>query len=609
MVLLAAVLLACAALITPGFILDALGNAHLSDIRISTVLGGSKIDGSFDAGVIVDTLTQLRLLAAALGGVCAFLGFAMLRRPTLVTVIRARLAIIFARLDNKTADHLYCTGMAIIILVVTLVATRNGAGLDPDSVVYVATGRDLYLGRGFGDFVAWPPGYPLLIAGGMHLGLAAEQAARLVPALSISLSTFPLFIMGRLLGGRTAGYLSSLIPLVLWPLALVSVYAWSEMPYIFFSLCSVLCLTCLAASDGSRGRLYLLFVAAVFAACVALMRYIGVSVIVTGALVILLDRRFSLKQRLLEAIGFGIVAAGPTGAWVVRNMLNTGTPAGPRPDSPTGPGYNLWSTVSQMVSDLVSGDILRTLWPAGAYMATAAFGMLFVMLLLLATNRHDRTTIGRYVRRAFPMMLYVSVYLASLAVVASVWSFIPLYVRFVAPTYPFLASLLIAFGCRLSSALLANTDRRAFLGTFVTLLLLLVALQTPSTLIVRNGAEQGYSYNSPFWRQAESVSWAQRELEPGTTVYTNHGYALKLRLPEVELQWMPSDEASPSEHERFYQGLAASPSACAIIYKNHVAPFAFQYANEELRRLNGEQNLLVIVADFPEATVWRAEDL
>ena len=536
LILVAVALLLGAALVTPALVTGMLGDADFTDSRIATVLGGSKYDASFSSGVIQGTLHDVRLLAAVLGVLCVLLGLALLVRPAEVARLRGWLVHRLSKLNPRRMDYTFCAAISLVALFVTLVATRNGAGMDPDSIVYIAAGRGLFMGEGFGDLVLWPPGYPLLIAGFMHLGMAAEQSARLVVALSLALAVYPLCALGRILGGRVAGYLSCLIPLAMWPLALVSVYAWSEMPYILFSLCAVLCLTALVMGSHDRQRLWVLGGAAVLAGMAALTRYTGVSLVAAGGILLLLNFRVELRRRMGETIAFCGLAALPAGAWVVRNLATTGTLAGERPAGTSGLVHNALTTVSRIASDATSGDAIGTLWPPGAVVAVAVVGVLIATMVVCALKGDpERKLLRGYLHRASPVMCYTVVYLAAFIATASLWTFLPIYVRFLTPAYPFLALLLISFGSCFVSGVRAVPFRSVLVGMFAAVLVLLAALQLPCTLLIHNGAQQGYSYASPFWKNAESIDWAQRNLPDDATVYTNDAYALRLRLPDTRL--------------------------------------------------------------------------
>jgi len=601
-----AVLLSAVAYVTSGRLAGALGGLDLTDTRTATILGGSKYYGTFDSGIIFSTVQDLRLLAVMLGILCLLLGFALLARPERASAYCGRLMSRLRALEARRADLIWCAALSFVALAVTLAATRNGPGIDPDSTVYITTGRSIFLGHGASDLVEWPPGYPLLIAGTMLFGPGAVTASRLVSALCLALCVYPMFKLGHLLGGRLAGYLSSLSLLLLWPIALVSAYAWSEMPYMLFSLGAVLCLTFLGTSASPTTRRWFLGGAAVLAGMAALTRYIGISVVATGFLVILLDRRLELKRRVVEAVGFALVAIPPVGVWVLRNLSATGTLAGERSESTRGIVENTMAVVRQLVRDLTSGDAVGALWPPGAILVAGLGGILILAMILIATKGDDsRPLLRPFLSRASVVVAYAVLYLVALIGIASLWDFLPIYVRFTVPAYPFLAVLLVSFGCRVAAGMRAGPYRSAFAGSFAAVLLLLAALQVPSTTLIHHGAQRGLSYNSPFWRDAPSLAWVESTLPADATVYTNDRFVVKLRLPDATVESLPVDDADDAERLDAYMRLASTPSGYALVFKEQVAYPNRRNAVRDFRQLNSQHGLLTEAADFPEATVWR----
>ncbi len=608
LLLLSVLLLAAALLVTADLVEGRLAGARLGDERIATVLGGSKLDGSFNPDVIVDSIQQLRLLSA-LGSVAfAALGIGLLLRPAQCLAAGSRLCERLRRPDTRWVDYAFIAILAAAAFAVTMSVTRNGPGIDPDSVVYLTTAQHLARGEGVGNLVYWPPGYPLLVAAVMMLGLDAETAARLTGAMSLALSVLPLYIIGREIGGRLSGVLAGVIPLLLWPVTLVSVYAWSEAPYALFTLCSMACLTLLVGKHFERReRLWLLLGAALFAGLAALVRYIGVSIIAAVCLTVLFEGRRALKWRFAEAMACGLVAAAPLGLWVLRNVMATGTLAGQRAVSPFGPWHNAWAVARQIGNDFTSGDALGSLWPPAGILALVLVSLLlFFLIAVVLSDGRARVQLASYLRSATPVIGYVVLYLIALVGIASVWSFLPIYVRFLAPVYPFLVLLLLSFGGFVLCMRCIWSRRRLFLGTFAALMLLLTALQLPSAIVVRNGAEQGYSYNAPAWREARSLSWARETLPAGTVLFTNDTYALQLELPEMRSEWLPKDDEDAAAWLRSYQELAASPDAYALVFKEHMALSGLRHSAARIAELNAAHRCLVLVADFPEAVVWRA---
>ncbi len=92
----------------------------------------------------------------------------------------------------------------------------------------------------------------------------------------------------------------------------------------------------------------------------------------------------------------------------------------------------------------------------------------------------------------------------------------------------------------------------------------------------------------------------------GTVLFTNDTYALQLELPEMRSEWLPKDDEDAAAWLRSYQELAASPDAYALVFKEHMALSGLRHSAARIAELNAAHRCLVLVADFPEAVVWRA---
>jgi len=80
-------------------------------------------------------------------------------------------------------------GLAMLAAAGTLLATRNGPALSPDSVTYLSAARNILSGHGYTDFTGqavttFGPGFPALLAAGHWTGLSLFTTARLLNSAS-----------------------------------------------------------------------------------------------------------------------------------------------------------------------------------------------------------------------------------------------------------------------------------------------------------------------------------------------------------------------------------------------------------------------------------------
>jgi hypothetical protein len=224
---------------------------------------------------------------------------------------------------------LFLLGVAGVM--VMLVSTRWGAGLNADSLMYINTSRNLLNGRGFSRLSGvsgtkpvthFPPLFPLLLAGLQMLGVKTVDGALLMNALAFGSSVL---MVGLILNTATGKSWPSLIgsALMLASPILIEVNSWAktEPLYIMWGLIQVFLLVGYARS---RQR-FLLVASAVSTAFAYLTRYVGISLIVPAVLAILLEAEEPPRRRLENASIFLGISLAPTMAWMIRNILVSGS--------------------------------------------------------------------------------------------------------------------------------------------------------------------------------------------------------------------------------------------------------------------------------------------
>jgi hypothetical protein len=209
---------------------------------------------------------------------------------------------------------------SLLGIALVLISThRYGAGLSQDSTDYIAVARNIIAGKGVIDqnglsFIVQPPLYPALLAlpGGDPL-----QTAPLANAVLLGLTVY---LAGALFFRHTRGSLFTAAGvaaiLATWSLAFLSRRVWSEIQFISLVLLFLL----LAERYLARRNLPLLVLMAIVAALASLTRYIGITLMGSGVIIILLLSRIKAKARLLDAFLFGLVSTVPFALWILRNQ-------------------------------------------------------------------------------------------------------------------------------------------------------------------------------------------------------------------------------------------------------------------------------------------------
>ena len=217
-------------------------------------------------------------------------------------------------------------GAALILLR----GAHYGVGLSWDSASYVSAARSLLAGDGFLEwngarYQGGGPLFPLLLAAAGLFGIDVIAAAGYVNAAAFGLTVFAVaaWLKRRLRSPLLAVWAGCACAASL-ALASAAAYAWTE---IVFVLCTVVSLSLLDRFL-SRPTAPALLLAAAAAAAACLTRYVGVTLIGAGALILLLRNDLEMRARLRDTALWAAVSLAPVGGWIARNLLVLGSPLG-----------------------------------------------------------------------------------------------------------------------------------------------------------------------------------------------------------------------------------------------------------------------------------------
>jgi hypothetical protein len=267
-----------------------------------------------------------------------------------------------------------------------LIATRHDPLLSPDSITYLSVAEHIRSGHGLTDFTGKPlavfgPVYPLLLApGGRSLAWAT-----VVGAVSIAVGSAS---MGLLLRGRVRPIVSVAGALAFGAsqgfVRMASV-VWSEAPYAAVALAT---LVVLKRNTTTRTAA----VAGALAGLGFLTRYAGAGLIASGAVMVVAsgwrtEQKRALMKRLATLLG---ASAAVVSVWVIRNLIETGQPLGPRFEG--GANEPLARTVRLALTGtahIVVGDG----WSEAA-LARIGTALVITMIVLIALAMQSRSAIS-----------------------------------------------------------------------------------------------------------------------------------------------------------------------------------------------------------------------
>lgn len=221
------------------------------------------------------------------------------------------------------------------VLGAVLVLAREvayGVALTWDSVEYVGVARNLLAGEGFtrffgGYYKAFPPLYPTLLAGA---SLGVFDPLAVAGPVNAVLFGLTVFVAGRWLCRRLESRLLALwgcaATAVAWPLTWIASWVMSETAFILLALLALI-QTEKFLEGGKRSAL---IAAAALTALACLTRYLGVSVVLAIALLLVFRGGATPAEKARNLIVYAAISLLPLCLWLWRTFLLTGTLAGKR---------------------------------------------------------------------------------------------------------------------------------------------------------------------------------------------------------------------------------------------------------------------------------------
>ncbi|MBN2464756.1 hypothetical protein JXD38_03915 [candidate division WOR-3 bacterium] len=508
------------------------------------------------------------------------------RRPAIVSEVTSPASAAGADKALENSRRLWRIAVIMLALVaagqVLLSTAKYGAGLSSDSVAYYDIARSLMSGKGYvfhsGEpLVCWPPLYPTLLAlvgsaTGLDPGAFAHIVNAVLFAFVICLSAclfWPAFRQDPAYG--LLGVLAVLLSL---PLSVVYAMAWSECLFIVL----VLFYLVHAQRYWKSGSMWSLTLMLLSTALACLTRYIGVTLVLAGALTVMLASGLYLRVRLARTFAFVVVSLLPLGLWLVHNYQKAGTLSGNR----FHPGFDLvpnailaamtillWYEPVGMVAKLAPASVARAISPAGwsltltASLCVGLAGAIVLALALVlsrALRRRLACSLWSVFSECSPTVLYLAAYLVALLALASRGASSYVDHRLLSPVYVPVTQTLFMLIWSLTGQ---PSPAGAAIGRRVPMLLFVLWLCLPLQRVVASTAERfrngAGGYSTSTWYKSETLA-AARRLSEGSTIhaYSNGADALwalagvsatmtpsrlEVRLEDLKGHW-PAREAS-----------------------------------------------------------------
>jgi len=283
-------------------------------------------------------------------------------------------------LFKNTASLIAAVAGCILIYISTSI---HGAGISPDSIVYMSTARNLCHGLGFYEFngypmVDFPVFYPTFLS--CILFLSHSDVLVFAPFVNGILFGTIVFISGYILQKFVTThrwYKWMVLSIIVLSPSLIEIYTmlWSETLFIFFTLLFFLAFKNYY-SNHSLGALMLV---SLIAALAFLTRYAGITLIGTGGILLLVNVKSGWRKKITHLLIFSLVSVSLVVMNLLRNTTLTGTLTGKRQLGIT-PFYKNVEYVGSVFSDWLA--VLQNHYQFAGLICILALFVFSVLFLL-----------------------------------------------------------------------------------------------------------------------------------------------------------------------------------------------------------------------------------
>jgi len=222
----------------------------------------------------------------------------------------------------------------VAVFVIGLLTHVGGIGISPDSVSYASTAVNFrehfemmnYNGK---PLVAFPLGYPLVLS--ILYLLTGIRPVQMGPFLNMILYVALILIASRIMRScreKSGIYRILILTLMALSPCLWEVYQmlWSETLFLVLTLLFVDAWT----SFNEKGTVKALVWAALIAAMAMLTRFAGITLIATGAALLLFDGSISIRKKIGQILLFVLTGISLVSINLFRNHYAAGTLSGVR---------------------------------------------------------------------------------------------------------------------------------------------------------------------------------------------------------------------------------------------------------------------------------------
>lgn len=235
-------------------------------------------------------------------------------------------------LPRRNLDSLIAAAAGYFIIY--LYTRHSGIGISPDSVTYLSVAQNIHQHGIFADFNGKVMvDFPLFYPGWLSIFIFLTGLGPLVfaPVMNGLLFATLIYISGWMMENfifPSKWYKRAILSFLVFSPCLLEIYSmlWSETLFLLLLLLFMIALRKYFLTRQPNA----LILAATLTAFACITRYAGITMVATGSLLVLLDLKTPIRERIFHLLLFGSIAVSLLGANLVHNIMARGTLTGPR---------------------------------------------------------------------------------------------------------------------------------------------------------------------------------------------------------------------------------------------------------------------------------------
>ena len=395
----------------------------------------------------------------------------------------------------------------------------SGIGISPDSIMYASTAHNIathgtLITFNGGPLVFFPVFYPFFLS--IILFITRIDTITAAPVINGLLFAGLIFTTGVIVSKFRAPSLLYkwfiLIAVILSPgLLEVYTYLWSETLFIFEVMLFVLAFRNYLKTHSINS---LVLVSALVAiSCIT--RYAGVTLILAGGLLLLLDAELPIRKKVIHILTFGFISIALLVGNLILNRLSSGLSTGTREPSITPLSQNLHNTGAVMCDWM---GLPQTAYPYAIAICCLLL-LLLVALLVLAFYKRRLSSTESIV------MMFAAAYGIFIPVLATFSRFETLNSRLLSPMY-----ICLIIGCTSWVPDMLSrfkTNKKLLIAAPFVIMMLIFEYGLYKIDYQRWDDENDYGvpgYTDDDWNKSQFITFLKTHKDiykPGVPIYTD----------------------------------------------------------------------------------------